>query len=234
MDHRSQFVKRAWLLGAPLLLWASLAQSATGNSPAPATATASLSGRVALESVPKGTQPSASVVYVVGFEEAPSEEVVRMGQKNKAFEPDVLAVTRGQRVEFSNRDALSHNVFSVSPSNGFDTGITPPGDNPTVRLGKPGVVDVYCNIHPEMAGNVLVVPNRAFALTRPDGSYRIEGVPAGEFTVYVWNRLAKPGHKKIKFEAGKQAELSWKLKAEYAPAPHLNKYGRPYRQGGKY
>ena len=70
-------------------------------------------------------------------------------------------------------DNIYHNVFSMSANNAFDLGLYNSGGEPKSHtFTEPGPVDVYCNIHPQMAASVLVVPNKHFAKVKADGSDR--------------------------------------------------------------
>ena len=64
------------------------------------------------------------------------------------------------RSTFPNGDPFLHNVFSQSATRKFDLGSFKLHDEKTKDFPSPGVVDVYCNIHPEMAATILVLPNR--------------------------------------------------------------------------
>ena len=74
-------------------------------------------------------------------------------------------------MSFPNRDRLYHNVFSVSPTLSFDLGQYKSSDPPRTQVfEKAGLVPVYCNIHPQMISYVVVLENRAFAVTGEDGA----------------------------------------------------------------
>src|SRR5690349_5968313 len=114
-----------------------------------------------------GAAPDAEVlVYVIGFEEAPPAREVRVQQRGKRFVPGLIGVTAGQTVSFPNGDPFFHNVFSPSVARTFDLGQYRTGETKRRRFPTPGVVDVYCNIHPEMSATILVLPNRRFAMAR--------------------------------------------------------------------
>ena len=53
-----------------------------------------------------------------------------------------------------------------------------------------GVVDVYCNIHPEMAATILVLPNHGFTRAKSDGTFAIDGVHPGTWKVFAYTRRA--------------------------------------------
>lgn len=131
---------------------------------------------------------------VVYLEEAPRgafEEPLRpraaMDQRNEAFVPYVLAVQVGTTVEFPNNDGTYHNVFSFSKPKRFDLGRYARGGSKSVRFDRPGVVRVFCDIHSHMSAFILVFTHRYFATTDGEGRYRLDGVPAGAYTVAAWN-----------------------------------------------
>lgn len=150
---------------------------------------ATLQGSVTVEGRPA---PSA-VVYLEASAAAqgrppaaPPARVV-MDQKNLAFVPPVLPVTRGTVVEFTNSDDVQHNVFSPSATSGkFNLGTYGPGATRKVTLDETGDVLVLCNIHMEMEAHILVLDDPYYSTVSPDGAYRIPDVPAGTYTVKVW------------------------------------------------
>jgi plastocyanin len=83
-----------------------------------------------------------------------AEHVV--SQKGKAFSVKKLKVKVGDSVKFVNEDPFSHNVFSLSPTKGFDLGSYPTGGAKSVTFDKAGTVDVECAIHPDMAMSIEV------------------------------------------------------------------------------
>ena len=89
----------------------------------------------------------------------------RFSQRNRAFRPRVLPVVKGTAVEFPNDDTIFHNVFSLSRTLPFDLDIYPPGESKEVVFSSTGWVKVYCNIHPNMIGHILVLDNSFFCLT---------------------------------------------------------------------
>lgn len=115
------------------------------------------------------------------------EPVPQLSQQNQAFVPRVLAVAVGAAVDFPNRDPIFHNVFSFSPAKRFDLGKYPRGGSKKVVFNKPGLVNVYCDIHSDMAAFVLVLPHHGFARPRASGEYRLPPLPAGRYQLNVWH-----------------------------------------------
>jgi plastocyanin len=84
------------------------------------------------------------------------EQVVT--QRNKAFSTKKLKLKVGDTIKFTNEDSFAHNVFSLSPTKGFDTGSFGNGQSKSVTFDKPGKVEVECAIHPDMRMDVEVEP----------------------------------------------------------------------------
>jgi len=83
---------------------------------------------------------------------------VRVVQRDKRFSATRLVVKTGDLVTFVNNDEAMHNVYSATQGFSFDLGGQDPGEETTVRLSKPGVVDVRCAIHPKMKLQITVQP----------------------------------------------------------------------------
>jgi plastocyanin len=150
-----------------------------------------------------------------------------MKQQGKQFAPRVLAVQRGTRVEFPNLDAVFHNVFSVTPDNSFDLGSYRQGETKSVTMTKPGIVSVYCNMHPQMVGYILVTPSNLYTRAGADGFYRLPNVPAGKHKVVAWAPNAKPVAMDVEITEDEVTTLELEVK-KGGSRPHLNKDGMPY------
>jgi plastocyanin len=79
-------------------------------------------------------------------------------QKDKSFGRDEVVIKAGDRIVFSNQDAVTHNLFSRSPGFEFEVNVQLPGQETPVAFDKAGEADVRCAIHPEMKLHVVVKP----------------------------------------------------------------------------
>ena len=177
----------------------------------------------------KPASASEVIIYITGFPEPPAGTTTKIEQKGRRFVPDLVAVTVGDKVEFPNRDPFLHNVFSQSPPRKFDLGSFKKDETKDRQFTNPGVVEVYCNIHPEMAATILVLPNRRHTRAGADGRFVIEGVPPGTWTVFAYTRRApKPVSAKVTVTPGADAPIDLAL-VRGAEQAHANKYGEKYR-----
>ena len=181
--------------------------------------TGDITGRVEV----KGKAQGPVYVYVENVKAPPAHgRAVEIRQENKAFVPASLVVQKGTRVTFPNMDPVYHNVFSSSPAQPFDLGSYRQGEKPgTVTLNKPGVVEVFCNMHSQMRAAVLVVPNGYYAKAAPDGSFRLENVPLGSRRVVAWTQDANPAVNDVELTAH-GAEATFTLQVE-PRGPHKKK-----------
>jgi plastocyanin len=176
------------------------------------------------------------IVYVVGFDEksATGGATAQIAQQERKFVPDLVAVTVGESVAFPNNDPFLHNVFSQSATRKFDLGSYRKGDVKRKEFDTPGVIDVYCNIHPEMAATILVLPNRRHARTHADGTFAIDGVPPGSWTVFAYTRRAqKPASSHVVVTGGQDASVELAI-IRGAEPQHVNKYGEKYKEQAGY
>jgi plastocyanin len=126
----------------------------------------------------------------------------RLAQKDQSFQPRVVVIPVGGTVDFPNLDAIYHNVFSVSPIKRFDLGKYPRGESKSVRFPKAGLVNVFCDIHSDMAGFILVTPNRAFTRAHADGSWQLPDLPPGHYVLCWWHPDFAAGKREIDLGAG--------------------------------
>ena len=153
----------------------------------------------------------------------------RLASRKKRFEPRILAVPVGTTVEFPNFDRIFHNVFSLSATATFDLGLYRNGDYRPYTFRSPGVVKVYCNIHPQMAAYVIVVDGDAVALTGTDGVATLDGLPAGRTAIRVWDERGGEATVTAEVAPGKTTSVDVVLDAtRWREAPHQNKYGKDY------
>ena len=140
----------------------------------------------------------------------------RMEQQNRRFSPDLVVIPARSSVSFPNFDPIFHNVFSLSKPKSFDLGNYPKGQSRTVIFPKPGIVFVYCHLHPNMAGTIVVAPGPWAARVDEAGQYVLAGVPPGRYSIVAWHKTGGTFRKPIDVVAGRDAEANF-----FVPLPEL-------------
>ncbi|MGB9203191.1 MAG: carboxypeptidase regulatory-like domain-containing protein [Terriglobales bacterium] len=156
-----------------------------------------------------------SVVYVDAIAgktfPAPTAKPV-IDQKGLMFVPHIVVVQQGTTVEFLNSDKVAHNVFWPSVGGNkkltHNLGTWPTGEKRPFKFDNPGAVPLLCNVHPEMAGYVVVSPTPYFATTDKSGAYKIENVPDGSYTVTAWHEGAKAKSQPVAVAGDSKADFT--------------------------
>ena len=153
------------------------------------------------------------VVYVLGPFGATISEgpAVHMVQRDTTFVPSALTIPVGGTVEFPNEDSFFHNVFSYSSTHRFDLGRYPVGESKSEQFQEAGVVEVFCEVHDKMRGVIVVTENPFHAVVGEDGSFRIDGIPAGEYQVAFWSADHRPSEQTITVTAGSTSNVEVEL-----------------------
>ena len=183
----------------------------------------------------KATDLSDVVVYVDGARVKPKPATATMVMKGKAFNPRVVVVPVGGTVQFPNEDPIFHNAFSVSGDNRFDMALYKRPKVGSFTFQHPGIVKVYCNIHPQMSAVVLVRDNPFFAKAARDGAFAIEGVPAGRYQLRAWHERAPEASQEVSVPAEGRTVAQLLLDAAgFRRVQHKNKFGKDYATSDKY
>jgi plastocyanin len=174
----------------------------------------------------------------------PPAKHVDMLQKDKMFQPHVLAISVGSTVDFPNLDLIYHNAFSNFSGQPFDVGLYAPHTSKGVTFKHSGIVRVFCNIHSTMSAIIAVLNTPWYAVTPPSGKYSISNVPPGIYMLRLFHERAQEDnlhfleHPITVPEGGLTNPLISISETGYTATPHLNKHGQAYpsqpNDGGTY
>jgi hypothetical protein len=147
------------------------------------------------------------------------KEAAVLDQKGCMYVPHVLAMQVGQPLTIKNDDPFLHNVHSLAQVNpAFNFG------QPNKDAGKPvdapkaaETIKVKCDVHPWMSAWILVFEHPFFAVSKPDGTFAIKGLPDGDYTLEAWHEKLGKQEGKVSVKGGK-AEVNFSFKAETAAA----------------
>jgi plastocyanin len=204
----------------------------------PLAAQRSVSGVVTLEERPSAERGNVrdAVVYLESLgrvspvSDVPSLHTGTIVMRGREFLPHVRVVLAGGTVAFPNEDPFRHNVFSSAELGPFDLGLYPTRATRTASFMRPGAYPIYCNIHSRMVSFVVAVPTRWATQPGEDGSFILEGVPTGVYILHAWHERGRAEvTREILVPPSGLSDLRVTIDARsYVPAPHLNKFGRPY------
>jgi plastocyanin len=118
-------------------------------------------------------------------------------QHNQRLEPSLVIIPVGSTVEFPNQDPVFHNIFSLSRTQAFDLGYYAEGHSRTVKFVRPGIVQVYCHVHPNMYAAVIVTSSPWFGKPSAEGEFSWPDVPLGKYRLCVWQKSMGVVHKDV-------------------------------------
>jgi len=155
-----------------------------------------LKGRVSVQGLRSAENIAVYLDAIAGVDFPAPAQHVTIDQKQMKFVPHVTVVQKGTTVEFLNSDPVGHNVYWPSISGNkklaHNLGTWPKGMKVPFQFNDLGAASLFCNVHPEMSGYVVVVPTPYFAVTDKDGNFVIKDVPTGHYTLRTWSEEGKP------------------------------------------
>ena len=138
-------------------------------------------------------------------------------QKGCQYIPHVLALDANQKFKVISSDQTTHNIHPLPDAlkgNIPWNKSQPPGAPPIETSWKNAeMIPVKCNIHPWMHGWHAVVTG-PYATTDGKGSYTIQNVPAGSYTVTAWQEDLGTQTAKVTVAAGSAATADFTFKAK--------------------
>ena len=177
-----------------------------------------------------GVAPAAIVVYAEPVD-APASRAARrvvLTQKNKTFQPRVLAVPAGSSVDFPNNDGIFHNVFSLSGPQPFDLGLYRAGETKQRTFATPGIYRVFCNIHPQMTAMIVVTPSAFTTVAGADGRFTLD-LPPGRYKITALSERAAAVSVDATSTAGASTAPELTLdESAWGFVQHKNKFGKEY------
>jgi len=102
----------------------------------------------AVVAAPAAVSPSQAAVAA-----APAK-IQRVSIQNFAFSPQVIVVTPGTTVTWTNADEDPHTVVAVDK--GFHSAAMDTDESYSFTFTKPGEFAYFCSLHPHMTGKVIV------------------------------------------------------------------------------
>ena len=159
-------------------------------------------------------------IEVAGAERKIPAEPIVFDQMGCRFKPHVAVVPVGATLRFANSDETNHNIHTFAKKNPAVNQNVAGGTNFDQKMEKAEVIDIKCDVHPWMKGYVVVTDASAWAVSGKDGTFKIEGLPPGEYKVNWWHEeLGKGKSEKVTVTGGASADLPLKLGAAKEKGP---------------
>jgi plastocyanin len=144
-------------------------------------------------------------------------------QQKCTYTPRVQGVTAGQQVFIKNSDGTLHNARALNGTKTVFNVAQPPNAKAVPRPlpADAEVIRLKCDIHPWMAAWVVVNPNPYFATSGTDGSYSIEHLPEGTYTLEAWHETLGTRTAEVTVKEGETVKASFEFSADNAKGTAL-------------
>ena len=153
-------------------------------------------GKVSVQGLRSPQDIAVYIDSVPGKTFPPPTDHIFVDQSHLAFAPHAVVVLQGTTVEFKNDDSVGHNVYWPAINHdkkmAHNMGTWPQGLSKPFTFTTVGNVPLLCNVHPEMSGQIFVVPTPYYAITDKEGGFTIRNVPPGQYTLKTMSDSAKP------------------------------------------
>jgi plastocyanin len=143
-----------------------------------------------LTTPPPGVKPEAAPV------------TVPLDQKACVFTPRVVIVPAGGTVDFLNSDRLLHNIHGTGKLNAAFNRTQPKGRTIPITFAKPEIVRIACDLHGWMRAWVVVADHPFYAVTGTGGEFSLNNVPAGTYTLSIWQETLGTTTKEVTVRDG--------------------------------
>lgn len=173
------------------------------------------------ESVVTGAEGQLANVFVyvkdglTGSYPAPTDKKL-LDQKGCQYSPHVSGIQVDQTLVIRNSDATLHNIHALPEKNReFNQGQPVQGMESERTFDQVEVmVPFKCDVHPWMNSYLAVLDHPFYAVTGEDGTFSIEGLPVGEYTIEAWHEEFGPQTQTVTITADAASEVSF----DYSPA----------------
>jgi len=131
------------------------------------------------------------VVYIKDAPNAPKMAVPakapELDQKSCKFHPHIQILPAGGTLEVLNNDGILHNIHTYPKNNPPVNQAQPKFKTKMpIKFEKPDTIRLSCDVHTWMNGWLIVAPNAWYTVSGPDGTFKIENVAPGTYTVSFW------------------------------------------------
>ncbi len=149
-----------------------------------------------------------------------SQATGAVNQEGCAFDPFIQIMHNDNSFVATNSDAVSHNIHTYeilgrAKKTVFNISQPDKGEvTKTIKLKRGTAMKVECDQHDFMHGFVFVAKNPYYAMVAEDGTYSIDGVPAGEYKIKAWHGTLKEQKGSVEVTAGGSASVDFEFKAK--------------------
>ncbi|RDH88351.1 MAG: hypothetical protein DIZ77_17295 [endosymbiont of Seepiophila jonesi] len=141
-----------------------------------------------------------------------------LDQKGCEFKPFLQVMKNETKIAAVNQDPILHNIHTyeiIGRTKKTVFNVSQPEPNTvtkTVKLKRGSAMKVECDAHDFMHGFVFVAKNPYYAMVAEDGTFSIDNVPPGKYTIKAWHGTLKDQKSKVEVAGGGTANVDFTFK----------------------
>jgi len=174
-----------------------------------------------------GTSVAGAAVWLTDIRQGRAADVDKrfeLANEDCVFTPRVQTVMTGGTLNVISNDVAMHRDRIVDVATGELAAIAPFNDNGQVipfdrLLTKTEELEVTCELHPWAKAYVLVFDHPYYAMTDNNGTFSLDGIPAGTYHLRAWHPVLGLVDQTVTVGAGAAATVALKLPGENGGTP---------------
>ncbi len=133
----------------------------------------------------------------------------QLDQRGCWFYPHVQIVPAGADLEILNSDGILHNIHTY-PEKNKPINMAQPKFRKVLKtsFAEPDIVRINCDVHNWMTAWIVVAKHPYYVVTSEDGSYELDGVPPGTYTLSAWHETLGTQTQSVTVEKDGTAEAN--------------------------
>lgn len=138
-------------------------------------------------------------------------EKKELDQQGCLYHPRVFGIQVGQTLVIKNGDATLHNIHAIPTANTeFNQGQPIQNMEFEKVFDKPEIGLAFkCDVHPWMSAHANVVDSPYYAVSSEDGSFTIDKLPAGTYTLEAWHEKLGTATQQVTVAPNQAAEVTF-------------------------
>lgn len=137
------------------------------------------------------------------------------------FSPFLSVMKNKDKLLIRNSDPVLHNIHTyelIGKAKKTVFNISQPPElktiNKTIKLKRGTSMKLECDAHDFMHGYIFVAKTPYFSVVKDDGSFTIDNVPPGEYSIIVWHGFLGEQKGKVTVAAGSAANIDFTFKGK--------------------
>jgi len=171
-----------------------------------------------------GTRVAGAIVWLTDIRTGkafPIERRYDLINDGCTLDPYVQVMSTAGTLNVTNDDRTLHTNKFINVGTGEIAGVAPFNDDgevvPVDHFKEPAEIEVVCEQHPWTHAWIAVLDHPYYAQTAANGTFSIDGIPAGKYHVRAWHPALGVVDDSINVVAGQQVSLALRI-LKAAPA----------------